>query len=205
MAGVGHRRVTVASGHQRISSGQKQKSSLTMGERIAEPSRSGSERVGQGRGWLRGRYKLDLKRDTRHAPAITTTVNDISPLARRAPSNLIALGQDAGTVGRPGGVGNSGRLQNDGTGRECTASGTPFTGPIIRRARDRIFCLHGERPRRYTTRRIRVGDSRSRRRRLQGKRRDTVYVDGDSTRATGATVSSNVSPATGDFGSLLPR
>lgn len=45
-----------------------------------------------------GRHKLDLQRDTRHAPAITTMVNDVSLLARRASSNLIALGQDVGTM-----------------------------------------------------------------------------------------------------------
>ena len=44
------------------------------------------------------RHKLDLQRDTRHAPAITTMVNDVSLLARRASSNLIALGQDVGTM-----------------------------------------------------------------------------------------------------------
>lgn len=45
-----------------------------------------------------GRHKLDLQRDTRHAPTITTMVNDVSLLARRASSNLIALGQDVGTM-----------------------------------------------------------------------------------------------------------
>ena len=59
------------------------------------------------------RYKLDLKRDTRHAPAITTTVNDISPLARRAASNLIALGQDVGMV-----RGENGRELGPGTTKQ---------------------------------------------------------------------------------------
>ena len=99
------------------------------------------------------RYKLDLKRDTRHAPAITTTVNDISPLARRAASNLIALGQDVGMV-----RGENGRELGPGTTKQrekekerererewkekhlATGNGnTIFTGLIIRRACDRIF------------------------------------------------------------------
>lgn len=38
--------------------------------------------------------KVETRFKARHAPAITTVVNDISPLSRRAASNLIALGQD---------------------------------------------------------------------------------------------------------------
>lgn len=67
-----------------------------------------------------GRHKLDLQRDTRHAPAITTMVNDVSLLARRASSNLIALGQDVGTMRDKREEGKRGRR---GTGSGLRAIG----------------------------------------------------------------------------------
>lgn len=111
-------------GHRGISSGQKQKSGLARVRPIAGL-----------RCPVHRRYKLDLKRDTRHAPAITTMVNDISPLARRAASNLIALGQDVGSGG-----GKSGRdLDPAKTGRERPTS-LAYLGPR-HRPTDILFSL----------------------------------------------------------------